>query len=212
MITDCRWLLLLLLLFAGNLRAQAPAKADSPILARESFSTIQGGKTVTVSSEGVVEIMNSNGSGDPRARTYRYSSVNVFLYMIPLGAQDQPDRLLTVWEAPTGSTRIAVLNLLSAVDQRAAKREAGRVLLEAGGFGLPSLLYVRDGELLIVGQQHGRASEGSSSGESYIVYLWDGAKYKQYAAVGSKGLWSVLSTVDAVVRHRGDVNPVVVKP
>ena len=205
----CR-LFLMLLTFAGLSWSQSSMKTGSLILAKQSFSTGQGGKTVVVSGEGDLEIADSQKSADSHSKPYHYSSVNIFLYMMPLGAQDQPDRLLTVWEAPTGSTQVVVLSLLSPVLSPTGKSGEGRVLLESGGYGLPSILHIRDGEVLIVGRRPDQVS-GVDSVESYIVYLWDGLKYKQYATATDQQLWSALKATEIEIQHRNDQNPVIVK-
>jgi hypothetical protein len=198
----------LFMLFSG---LQFRAIASPAMRSSASFSTIEGEKHVSVTTEGTLEISASDSAGK-RSDFYRYSSAWIFLYMLPLGAEDQPDRLLTVWESPTSTTEVVVFNLLSSSHPSTGGSDQARVLLKVGGGGLPSLLYLPNGEIIVI-QQRGALSTGRDQGEpSNLVYLWNGVSYKKYSSTVQKGLWSTLESAADELTQRDKPTPTIVKP
>ena len=203
--------MLLHLAFVGLVNTQVRALATPLTLARESFSTVQGGKEVVVSAEGTLEIKNSFRNDGTHPRPFRYSSSYLFLYMMPLGAQDQPDRLLTVWESPDSITQIIVFSLLSHPQSNDDDPRKGRILLKESGIGLPSLINIRDAEILVMSQRPARLAVDSAD-EVCLVYLWDGIAYRKYATATPDRIWSILKSADSYLEHRNDQKPIIVKP
>jgi hypothetical protein len=84
--------------------------------------------------------------------------------------------------------------------------------LETGGYGLPSLLYVGESEILIVRK---RANDGEAklpTGTAYAVYRWTGGGYKQYDAADRQTLWKTLESASGEGQYIPKQNSVIVKP
>lgn len=183
--------------------AQQNGPPVNQILLKQRVLTVSGEKEIVVTSDHTLKV---NEAATQRTE-YRYSTADIFLYSVPLGATDQPDRILTVWEGPTVVTHIVVLSLNQIEDlTNTSRKKKSRVLLDVSGYGLPSILYVRDAEVMILPEK--------KPDNDYLnrIFLWDGNQYVDRGVATDDQLWSKLKVADAFIQHRNDIRPVIVKP
>jgi hypothetical protein len=192
----------LVLYFAVYGGAQQNRAQTNQILLKQRVLTVSGEKEIVVLSDHTLKISDA----DTQRTEYQYSTADIFLYSVPLGAADQPDRILTVWEGPTIVTHIVVFSLNRLENTPSTSRKDNRVLLDVAAFGLPSTLYVRDAEVMLLPEK--------KTDNDYVnrIFLWDGNRYTDRGLATDDQVWSKLRVIDAFIKHRNDVHPVTVRP
>lgn len=182
---------------------------SSHVLSEQQISTAFGDKRVVAFDDHRIEVTSANATRTKPE--FRYSTTDSFLYMVPLGAVDQPDRMLSVWEGPTVVTHVVIFSFDERGGTNNPPRTKDRVLLDVHSYGLPSILYVRDAEILIL-KEKGESASNSDGEPMNRILVWDGERYLERGVVTNDKLWSALSAADLFIKHRNDTHPVVVKP
>jgi hypothetical protein len=192
----------LFMLFSG---LQFRAIASPAMRSSASFSTIEGEKHVSVTTEGTLEISASDSAGK-RSDFYRYSSAWIFLYMLPLGAEDQPDRLLTVWESPTSTTEVVVFNLLSSSHPSTGGSDQARVLLKVGGVDC-RVYSISLMERSLLFSNEGRSPLGETKGSHLILCTFGTVFHTRSILLPFKRGCGLLSNLPLTNLHRGTSLP-----